>query len=137
MLTYVAAFIPCDDHWSVLFADFELATQGDSLENAFFSAQDALNGRLQSIAEDGEQILNPLSMDEAKNKIIKWCDDASLKLPKNTIFQLVPTEKPKTKLVNFTISLPETIVDRIDTKAKMLGVSRNKFFAISAQAYQI
>ena len=137
MKTYIAAFIPLQDHWSVLFADFELATQGDTLESAFLAAQNALSGRLQSIVEDGEDLVKPLTMTQAKNRIKQWCKEESMKLPEDTIYQMVPCDDPKVKLVRVNVSFPETVLERIDSKAKILGMTRSSFLSLSAQAYHI
>ena len=61
MKTCFAAFIPDGTTWAVLFADLELATQGDTLDSAFLHAQDALRGRMQAMTWQHRMISSPTS----------------------------------------------------------------------------
>lgn len=64
---YPAVFYPDEDgSYSVVFADFELATQGDDLQGAVFMAEDALGGRIYLMLEEGESLLNPSNPKKVK-----------------------------------------------------------------------
>ncbi len=96
MKTCFAAFIPDGTTWAVLFADLELATQGDTLDSAFLHAQDALRGRMQAMMEDKESLPEALSdasdLAQAKEKIMAWCKAEALDLPGGTLFLPVPCD---------------------------------------------
>lgn len=134
MKTYFAAFIPSDGQCSVLFADFELAAQGDTLEDAFAAAQDALRGRTKCMVEDREALPEASDMARARDKIALWCREEGMELPEGTLYQMVPCDVPATRLVRVNVSFPETVLERIDAKARLAGMSRSGFLA-AAQAY--
>ena len=135
MKTYFAAFIPSDGQWAVLFADFELSTQGDTLGEAFAAAQEALHGRVKCMMEDGEALPEPSDMVQARSRIAHWCAEEDLPLPEGTLFQMVPCEEVSTRLVRVNVSFPESVLERIDAKAKLAGMTRSGFLAAAAQAY--
>jgi predicted RNase H-like HicB family nuclease len=57
---YPACFYPEEDgRFSVVFADFELATFGDDLADALYMAADAAAGRILTMLEDGEKLPEP------------------------------------------------------------------------------
>lgn len=59
-----------------------------------------------------------------------------MRLPEGTLFQMVPCEVPNTKLVRVNVSFPETVLERIDAKAKLAGMTRSGFPATAAQQYR-
>ncbi len=136
MRTYFAAFIPSGDPWAVLFADFELATQGDTPAEAFAAAQEALRGRVKCMAEDGDPTPEPSDLDRARSRIARWCADEGLTLPEDTLFQMVPCEEFSSRLVRVNVSFPQSVLERIDAKAKLAGMSRSAFLAVAAGAYE-
>lgn len=136
MKTYFAAFIPSDGQWAVLFADFELSTQGDTLEEAFAAAREALRGRVKCMVEDGETPPEPSDMIQARTRIGRWCDAEELSLPEGTLFQMVPCDVPAARLVRVNVSFPESVLERIDAKAKLAGMTRSGFLAAAAQQYR-
>lgn len=99
MKTYFAAFIPDGETWSVLFADFELATQGDGLCTAFYAASEALSGRVKAILEDEEPLPEPSDAAHARAVIAEWCKEEELALPEGTLLQLVPCDEETERLV--------------------------------------
>lgn len=149
---YVAAFIPsggqsssrCDrgsygyrqQRWAVLFADFELSTQGDTLEEAFAAAQEALRERVKCMLEDGDPLPEASDMVQARAHIARWCEEEDMHLPEGTLFQMVPCEVPNARLVRVNVSFPETVLERIDAKAKLAGMTRSGFLAAAAQQYR-
>ena len=78
MKTYFAAFIPEGETWSVLFADFELATQGGDVFAAFSAATEALSGRVKAMLEDGETVPEPSDAAHARKAIADWCKEEGL-----------------------------------------------------------
>lgn len=136
MKTYFAAFIPSDGQWAVLFADFELSTQGDTLDEAFAAAQEALRGRVKCMLEDGDALPEPSDMVQARSRIAHWCAEEDLPLAEGTLFQMVPCEEVGTRLVRVNVSFPESVLERIDAKAKLAGMTRSGFLAAAAQRYQ-
>ena len=64
---YPACFYPEEDgRYSVVFADFELATFGDTLADAMGMAIEAAAGRIFSLLEDGEALPAPSELKKVK-----------------------------------------------------------------------
>mgnify|MGYP004552250641 FL=1 len=137
MKTYFAAFIPDGETetWSVLFADFELATQGNDLNTAFSAASEALSGRVKAMLEDGESLPEPSDAAHAGAAIAEWCKEEGLPLPEGTLLQLVPCDDETERLVRVNVSFPAHVLKRIDSKARAHGMTRSGFLAAAAQAY--
>jgi len=55
-----------DDRYSVVFADFELATFGDGLADAMYMAADAASGRILSMLNEGEKLPKPSHIKKIK-----------------------------------------------------------------------
>ncbi len=136
MKTYFAAFIPQGGEWEVLFADFELAAQGSTLDEAFFQAESALKGRVASMLEDKEKLPPASNIEKAKEKIGEWCRQEGVELPEGTLFQLIPCEVKEPTLVRVNVSFPSTVLERIDAKASLAGMTRSRFLAAAAQAWK-
>ena len=64
---YPACFYQEDDgRFSVVFADFELATFGNELADAMYMAADAASGRILSMLNDGEPLPKPSNIKKVK-----------------------------------------------------------------------
>lgn len=74
-------------------------------------------------------------MARARDKILLWCREEGMELPEGTLYQMVPCDVPATRLVRVNVSFPETVLERIDAKARLAGMSRSGFLAAAAQAY--
>jgi len=55
-----------DGHFSVVFADFELATFGDSLADAMYMAADSAAGRILLLLNNGEKLPEPSNIKKIK-----------------------------------------------------------------------
>lgn len=75
-------------------------------------------------------------MVQARSRIAHWCAEEDLPLPEGTLFQMVPCEEVSTRLVRVNVSFPESVLERIDAKAKLAGMTRSGFLAVAAQRYQ-
>lgn len=88
--------------YSVVFYDLELATCGDSLQEAYIMAKEALTGRIHLMLKDGE----PLPTPSEPNKIKK---------PKEAEFvTLIKTDKKyltKDKAVHKNITIPAWLAE--------------------------
>ena len=64
---YPACFYQEEDgRFSVVFADFELATFGNGLADAIYMAADAATGRILSLLNDGEKLPKPSDIKKIK-----------------------------------------------------------------------
>ncbi len=102
MYIYPAYFYKEKNSYSVVFHDLDLATYGETLENAIIMAEEALTGRIHLMLKDGEILPSPTNID-------------NIKKPKNVSFiSLVKTDKKyleKEKCVRKNLTLPAWLAE--------------------------
>ena len=124
---YPACFYQEEDgRYSVVFADFELATYGNNLADAMYMAANAAAGRIFSMLNDGEQLPQPSNIKKIKPEdtsgfvSMVYIDLDSLKsnydesLVKKTL--TIPSWLNKTaerKNINFSSTLKEALLEKI------------------------
>ena len=64
MYIYPAMFYKDENGYPVVFYDIELATMGDTLEEALIMAEEALTGRISLLLKDGETLPNPTAIED-------------------------------------------------------------------------
>jgi predicted RNase H-like HicB family nuclease len=106
--------------FGVSFPDFPgVITAGTDLDDARAMAEEALALHIEGLAEDGEAIPEPSTLDEVMSD------------PNNrtgvAILVSVKAEQPKAVRVNIT--LPEDVLERIDSYAEAHGFTRSGLLA--------
>ena len=90
---YPATFIPHTDgsgRYDVTFEDLPgCVSQGASLEDAIYMAQEALGLHLGSMVEDGDALPEPSSIEEARRKDKQEAKEAGYVIPDGTLYQFV------------------------------------------------
>ena len=138
MKAYYAAIIPDDGVYAVLFPDVPgCQTQGGTLEEAFTQAVEALAGHLEALASDSDPIPEPQTHDEAWAKLLADCKEMGIKLPKATLFQLIPAPELDLSPVRVTVSFKRYTLDMIDRKAEAAGMTRSGFLAQAASTCEM
>ena len=66
MYIYPAIFYKDESGYSVVFYDIELATMGDTLEEALIMAEEALTGRISLLLKDGVALPNPTAIEDTE-----------------------------------------------------------------------
>jgi len=113
-----------ESDYGVSFPDFPgVVTAGTDLDNARAMAEEALALHIEGLAEDGEAIPEPSSL------------EAVMSDPENqagvAILVAVKTEAKKAVRVNVT--LPEDVLNEIDAFAEAHGLTRSGFLARAAR----
>ena len=124
---YPACFYHEDDgRFSVVFADFELATFGKNLADAMCMAADAAAGRILSVLNDGEKLPEPSNIKKIKpdNRSgfvsMVYIDLDNLKanhdegLVKKTL--TIPSwlnKAAEKKKINFSATLKDALIEKI------------------------
>ena len=125
--TYPACFYQEDNgRFSVVFADFELATFGDGLADAMHMAADAAAGRILSMLNDGEKLPKPSNIKKIKPEdpsgfvSMVYIDLDSLKADhdespvKKTL--TIPSwlnKAAEKKNINFSSTLKDALIEKI------------------------
>lgn len=137
MRSYFAALLPEENGaYSVLFPDLPgCQTCGDTLEEAFAMALDALAVHLQAMLEDDENIPSPSGLEEALRKLCVLCGECSLDTPDAPLMQLVPAPDLDNSLVRVSVSFRRSTLHQIDRKAEQAGMSRSAFLAAASTGY--
>ena len=109
--------------YSVFFPDLPgCASAGDTIQEAATKAEEALHGHLSLMVKDDDAIPEPTALDNIPAD--PDVDEAAR--------ILVRTELPG-KLVQFNISLDESLLFRVDSFAKRFGMDRSSFLAEAAR----
>jgi predicted RNase H-like HicB family nuclease len=133
MKAYYAAIIPDAGVYAVLFPDVPgCQTQGDSPEDAFTQAIEALAGHLEALASDGDPIPKPQPYGQAWEKLLEDCREMEIKLPEGALFQLVPAPELDLSPIRVTVSFKRYTLNMIDRKAEAAGMTRSGFLAAAA-----
>lgn len=110
--------------YSVSFPDFPgCITAGATLDEARAMAEEALALHIEGLAEDGEAIPEPSSLESVMADSLNRAGVAIL----------VPVQSAAPKTMRVNITLPEDILTAIDRYAQSHGLSRSGFIAKAAK----
>ena len=113
-----------DSHFGVSFPDFPgVITAGTSLDDARAMAEEALTFHIEGLAEDGEAIPEPSSLEE----VMSDPDNRS------GVAILVSVKNQQPKVVRVNVTLPGDILDQIDKFAEARGYTRSGFLTQAAK----
>jgi predicted RNase H-like HicB family nuclease len=98
-------------------------TAGSSLDEARDKAGEALALHLEGMAEDGEAIPEPSSLEAV------MMDNAN----RDGVAILVPAPDRPVKSVRINVTLPEDVLEEIDRYAESRGLTRSGFLARAAK----
>ncbi len=113
-----------DSDFGVSFPDLPgVVTAGTTLDHARDMAEEALALHLQGLIEDGETIPGPSSLEEIMSD------------PENRsgVAILVPVKSDPPKSVRVNVTLPEDILEQIDSYAEAHGFTRSGLLAQAAK----
>jgi predicted RNase H-like HicB family nuclease len=113
-----------DSDFGVSFPDFPgCVTAGATLDEARAMAEEALALHVEGMAEDGEPIPEPSSL------------EAIMSNPQNRdgVAVLVALKSAVSKTVRVNVTLPEDVLQEIDRYAESHGYSRSGFLTLAAK----
>ena len=127
--SYPAILEPTKDGYSVYFPDLPGAiTTGDDYEDAIANAVECLSFHLYGMMNDKEHIPEPTHM----TKILKKLDKHEIPaLIHPDIFAVKARQEDKAIRINITV--PKSLLEAIDTRAKQLGIDRSKLLQKAAR----
>ncbi|HZR74251.1 type II toxin-antitoxin system HicB family antitoxin [Bradyrhizobium sp.] len=114
-----------DSDYGVSFPDLPgVVTAGSTLDEARDMAAEALSLHLEGLAEDGDAIPEPSSLEEIMAN----------KENKDAVAALIPAPAASAaKSVRVNITLPSDLLEQIDARAEAEGFTRSGFLAQSAR----
>jgi predicted RNase H-like HicB family nuclease len=98
-------------------------TAGRTLDEARAFAMEALALHLEGLAEDGEAIPAPSSLEDIMAEAAN----------RDAVAVLVPAPETADKIVRVNITLPETVLKAIDREAERQGMTRSGFLVRAAK----
>ncbi|MBY9039571.1 type II toxin-antitoxin system HicB family antitoxin, partial [Pseudomonas fluorescens] len=113
-----------DSDFGVSFPDLPgCVTAGTTLDEARDMAEEALAFHLEGMAEDGEAIPEPSSLEEI------------MSVPENRsgVAILVPVKDSQPKIVRVNVTLPGDVLEQIDKYAEAHGYTRSGLLAQAAK----
>ncbi len=113
-----------DSDYGVSFPDLPgVITAGSTVDEARAMAEEALALHLKGMAEDGEALPAPSSLEEIMAN----------KENKDAVAVLVPAPAAAAKSVRVNITLPSDVLEQIDRHAEQEGYTRSGFLAHAAK----
>ncbi|WGR91371.1 type II toxin-antitoxin system HicB family antitoxin [Bradyrhizobium sp. ISRA443] len=113
-----------DSDYGVSFPDLPgVITSGTDLDDARTMAAEALALHLEGLAEDGEAVPEPSSLE----KIMADVEN------RDGVAVLIPAPSEGVKSVRVNITLPSDILNEIDRRAEQEGFTRSGFLAQAAR----
>lgn len=135
---YIAVFHPAEEKhggYVVTFPDLPgCVTQGNTFAEAFAMAQEALEGFLDILRQDGDSIPEPSGFEAARAKAVAEAEEDGETLSPEAILQAVPAPSQGAP-VRVNVSLAPHVLARIDRVAKAEGMTRSGFMASAARHY--
>lgn len=139
---YIATLTPSQTvkgRYDVTFADLPGCTaSGANLEDAIASATEALSGHLEAMMNEGEELPAPSTYEECHKIDLSYLDKGEDE-PEGVIYQYIVADIQKKKKavppVRINISVRQNLLERIDTVAKDLGISRSALIALACRDY--
>lgn len=136
---YIAVFHPAGERaggYVVTFPDLPgCVTQGRTFAEAFAMAQEALEGYLDALRQDGDPLPAPSGFEAARAKAVAEAEEDGDPLHPEAIFQAVPALPEGEPPVRINISLAPHVLARIDRYAKSEGMTRSGFLSAAARHY--
>jgi predicted RNase H-like HicB family nuclease len=130
---YYAVFVPNDGKVSVFFPDFPgLFPWHETMEQAFQDAIGGLDVHMEGMADDGDEIPEPSSLDEAKVKIAESFAAIDVD-PVDAVWQLVPAPDISEQQTRVNVSFKRYTLNMIDRKADAAGMTRSGFLGAAAR----
>ncbi|WGS23035.1 MULTISPECIES: type II toxin-antitoxin system HicB family antitoxin [unclassified Bradyrhizobium] len=113
-----------DSDYGVSFPDLPgVITAGTDLDDARTMAAEALALHLEGLAEDGEAVPEPSSLEEIMADVEN----------RDGVAVLIPAPSEGVKSVRVNITLPSDILNEIDRRAEQEGFTRSGFLAQAAR----
>ncbi len=110
--------------YGVSFPDLPgVVTAGSTLDEARDMAVEALALHLEGLAEDGEAVPEPSSLEEIMTDPVN----------RDGVAVLVPAPTPVVKSVRINVTLPADVLEQIDRHAESEGFTRSGFLAHAAK----
>ena len=136
---YIGAFVPEESGgFSVYFPDIpNCVTAGETVDECLEYGEDALRIILQDMAERKLSLPVPSSLEEAKEKVCAYRALDGLNTPENTVYQFFPAPSLDYTPIKITVSLAKSVLEEVDKKAGLAGMTRSGFIAKAAQAYEV
>ena len=113
-----------DSDYGVSFPDLPgVITAGSNLDEARRLATEALTFHLEGLAEDGESVPEPSSLEEVM----------SVRENKDGVAVLIAAPNAEVKSVRINVTLPADVLEQIDQYAEREGFTRSGFLAQAAK----
>lgn len=127
--SYPAILEPTKDGYSLFFPDLAgCVSAGDDYEDAIKNAEESLSLHLYGMITDGEKLPKPSHMSKILKRLSKG-ELATLIHP--DVFAVKARQEDKAIRIN--ISMPKSLVEAIDSRARELGIDRSKLLQKAAK----
>ena len=134
---YIAVFFPAPEGgYSILYPDIpEALSQGDDLAESMKNAAEALALVVEEYAKSRRTLPGPSDMETVRAWAEKERASGEVDASRECLFPLFAAPEVDMTPVRVTVSIAKSILENIDEKARLAGLTRSGFLVTAAQAY--
>lgn len=138
MATYLAAILPLKEGgYSVEFPDFPRAfSHGAHLEDCLEAGAEVLAFEVEEYVKARKELPEPSGLRDVEQWASNHKNGKDFDPERGHYIQLFRAPNMDMTPVRVSVSLPRSVLEDIDGKAKKAGLDRSKFLAAAARAYQ-
>ena len=134
---YIAVFFPAPEGgYSIIYPDIpEALSQGVDLAESMKNAAEALALVVEEYAKSRRTLPEPSDMKAIRAWAEKEKASSGVDVSRECLFPLFAAPEVDMTPVRVTVSIAKSILENIDEKARLAGLTRSGFLVTAAQAY--
>jgi predicted RNase H-like HicB family nuclease len=134
---YIAAFFPAPEGgYTIMYPDIpEALSQGIDLAESMKNAAEALALVVEEYAKSRKALPAPSGMEAIRAWAEKEKASGGVEASRDCLFPLFAVPEVDMTPVRVTVSIAKSILENIDEKARLAGLTRSGFLVTAAQAY--
>jgi len=134
---YIAVFFPAvEEGYVIMFPDIpEALSQGDDLAESMKNAAEVLALTVEEYAKSRKTLSAPSGMAAVRAWAEKEKTSGGVDAARECLFPLFAAPEVDMTPVRVTVSIAKSILEDIDEKARLAGLTRSGFLVTAAQAY--
>ncbi|MCL2791091.1 MAG: type II toxin-antitoxin system HicB family antitoxin [Desulfobulbus sp.] len=134
---YIAVFFPAPEGgYTIMYPDIpEALSQGDDLAESMKNAAEALALVVEEYAKSRRMLPAPSGMGAVRAWAEKEKTSGGVDVSRECLFPLFAAPEVDMTPVRITVSIAKSVLETIDEKARLAGLTRSGFLVTAAQAY--
>jgi predicted RNase H-like HicB family nuclease len=134
---YIAVFLPAPEGgYTIMYPDIpEALSQGRDLAESMQNAAEALALVVEAYAKSRKALPAPSGMEAVRAWAEKESASGGVDASRECLFPLFAAPEVDMTPVRVTVSIAKSVLENIDEKARLAGLTRSGFLVTAAQVY--